>query len=662
MTEMRLDDDPVPEPAVGSVRPGRSFVSRYSKVLRSTDFLAATATFVFAVASWLVSLVATTRTPSNMLAIAAAAVGGSVIAVGAVRGLLKRQTNVDELVTIAIVASVAVGEYLGAALVAFMMLFGKVLEDITAARAEAAIEGLGQLVPATARLVDAEAPGGERSVPVSLVHLGQTVAVRPGERIPVDGTVVSGRANVQEAAITGEPLPVSKSAGDECFAGTLVSGGALQVKTTRVGEATTLGRIATLVQEAEAERAPIVRVADRWAKWFTPAVLLIAAATYLVRGDLLPAVSVLVVACPCALVLATPTAIVAGIARGALAGILLRGGSRLEAAGHVDSVCIDKTGTLTLARPSIQRILTLDDRYDEATVLGFAAAAERLSEHPLARAILDAAADRAISAPPTTASGGEPFEAIPGVGVRVHVKTPMGPTVRVAVGNAGIAGDPAALPDSARRALDEVDRAGHTPVVVAVDDAVVAVIAVSDTIRPEAAEAVAQLRATGVKQIILLTGDRAGAASAVAAQVGISTQDVYSGLRPEQKLDRIRRLREQGHEVAMIGDGVNDAPALAAANVGIAMGGTGTDLTLSTADIVLMSDDLRQAAAAITLSRRTLAVIWQNLTFAALWNGIALLAVTVLTVGPVAAALVHNVGSVAVVANAARLVRVRIKK
>jgi cation-transporting P-type ATPase C len=422
-----------------------------------------------------------------------------------------------------------------------------------------------------------------------------------------------------------------------------------------VGEATTLGRIATLVHAAEVERAPIVRIAARWATWFTPAVLLIAGLTFLVRHEALPAVSVLVVACPCALVLATPTAIVAGIARGAKGGILLRGGGRLEAAGHIDTVCLDKTGTLTVARPSMQRIVTFG-AYDELTVLGYAAAAERFSEHPLATAVLDAATERNATVPAGVGPESS-FESIAGRGVRVQVIGPDGQPVTVTVGQPDLLAERHhPLTGPVQAAIQGLDGGGHTPVVVALDHAVIGVIGISDAVRPEAAEALADLKAGGITRIILLTGDRAGPALVVARQVGIDASDVFAQLLPEQKLDRIKQLRAEGHRVAMVGDGVNDAPALAAADIAIAMGGTGTDLALSTADIVLMSDDLRQVGAAITLSRKTLTTIWQNLGFAAAWNGIAIVAVTVLTIGPAPAALIHNVGSVAVVLNAARLI------
>jgi Zn2+/Cd2+-exporting ATPase len=625
------------------------------------------------------------------------------IAWGALQGLRRRELNVDELVVIAIAAAVFIGEYWGAALVAFMMLFGKVLEDVTAARAEGALEGLGRLIPDLAYVSanDSEAAGDLHAVPVAQLKNGDIVVVRPGERIPADGLIIGGAAAVEEAAISGESVPVPKAAGDTVFAGTLATGGALRLRVERTGEATVLGRIAALVQEAATERAPIVRAADRWAKWFTPAVLALAGAVYLATGALLPAVTVLVVACPCALVLATPTAIVAGIACGARRGILIRGGARLEAAGRVDVVCLDKTGTLTTGRPSVRRIVVLasgasrngaggadDPNGQEATTarlaLAYAAAAEGLSEHPLARAVQVAAQERG-AARPAVDTEIRAFRAVPGRGVVATVpRLVAGSTGDPIAGHTSgqtagqtagqttadvtvVVGRPDFLveqgidwPAAADDALNDLDAAGETPLVVALDGRAVAIIGVADTPRPEAAAALAALRNAGVQQIVLLTGDRHGAALAAARAVGIAPGDVHAGLLPEGKVEWVQRLRAAGHRVAMVGDGVNDAPALATADVAVAMGVAGTDLAMAASDIVLLTDDLRQAAAAIVLSRKTLAIIRQNLALAGVWNLAAIAVAAAGGMGPVGAALVHNLGSVAVVMNAARLVGARI--
>ena len=662
--EANLDDALVIAVAKAQSRPGRSLREQYWPVLASRDFVAALLTGTFALISWIISLAGVPDVWSTGLGLTAALVGGSVIAVGAVRGLLSRQMNVDELVTIAMVASIAVGEYLGAALVAFMMLFGKVLEDLTAARAEAAIEGLGELVPPAAHVADATAINGFRDVPVELVRVGEVVLVRPGERIPVDGRVVSGRASVEEAAITGESVPTGKQPGDECFAGSLAVVGALEIETIRVGQATALGRIAALVKEAEDDRAPIVRTADRWAKWFTPAVLTLAVLVGLIRGDVLPAVAVLVVACPCALVLATPTAIVAGIARGARRGILMRGGSRLESAGKVDVVCVDKTGTLTFGKPVLQKVVPLSPAsFKEDEVLAFAAAAERRSEHPLAQALLSGAAKRSLTlpAPAGVEANDGGFEALTGKGVRASVLNGDNVRAEVIVGTLDLLRERGIVPSPAAIAVvEELEAAGQTPLVVAIDGRPVGVMGVSDEVRAQAGQAITDLKAAGVSRVVLLTGDRPGPAMAAALYVGIEPQDVHAGLLPEQKLAWINDLKASGAHVAMVGDGVNDAPALTAADVAIAMGGTGTDLAMSSSDIVLMTDDLRQASSAILISRGALRTIRQNLGFAVVWNGVALVLVAVFNVSPVLGALIHNLGSVAVVGNAARILSLKL--
>ena len=640
-----------------------SLFVRYRDALTSSDFLFAALTLALTLVSWGIHLAGGPDPVVRWTGIAAALAGGIPIAYGALKGLLAREMNVDELVTIAIAASIGaayvtgeVSEYWGASLVAFMMLFGKVLEDVTAARAEHAIEGLGQLVPSLARVAG---PAGERTVPVDQVSVGDVVIVRPGERLPVDGEVVTGNAAVEEAAITGEPLPVDKAPGDTVFAGTLAHNGALEVRATRTGEATALGRIAALVKEAQEERAPIVRTADQWARWFTPAVLLLAALVYAWQREFLPALTVLVVACPCALVLATPTAILGGIARGARSGILIKGGARLEAAGRVDAVCLDKTGTLTRGRPIVRRVVPFAGAgFSENELLVTAAAAERLSEHPLARSVGEAAAARGLDVP-SVATGA--FRALPGMGVTARVPH-SGREVEVLVGRPDyLKQAEIAWSDEAEAALAALEAEGETPLAVAIDGRAAGLIGVADEVRAGAADAVRALRDAGLRRVALLTGDRSAAALAVARAVGIPAEDVHAGLLPEDKVAFVKRLRADGYRVAMVGDGVNDGPALAAADVAIAMGAAGTDVALQAADVALMTDDIRQAASAILLSRKTVSTVRQNLIFAAVWNVIALAFAAAGTLSPVSGALVHNVGSVAVVVNAARLVTTRLR-
>jgi cation transport ATPase len=688
------------------------FWDAYGEALTSTEAVASYVTVGLAACSWGVESVAGDTPYGAVAAVvvgwAGALAGGLVIARGAVTGLLAREVNVDELVTLAIAAALYSGEYLGAALVAFMMLFGKVLEDVTAARADNAIAGLGRLVPPLAHLVR---EGVETDVAVEDVAPGDVVNVRPGERVPVDGTIASGRAWVDEAAITGEASPASRGPGDTAFAGTLVSGGALTVTVARTGEATTLGRIAALVAEATEERAPVVRTADRWAMWFTPGVLALAAVTWAFTGAFDHAVAVLVAACPCALTLATPTAIVATVARAARHGILVRGGARVEASGTIDVVCLDKTGTLTTGTPTAQAVHVFGD-WTAEDVLRHAAAIEARSEHPLARAICsdprvqdtgvvpetydvtgfiaapgngvvgtvhgftEAGRDaRGPTAAATTRAGQSPDAAgPPPAPLQTHPLSPTslspaggeteaGRDARGPMGRRVAVGRPAFVRASVGRwedALDgtlaAVEASGQTPVVVAVDGAVAGVIALGDTVRPDAAEAVAALRRRGVTRVLLLTGDAPGPAHAVAAAVGIPREDVRAGLLPEGKVDVVRRLVADGHRVAMVGDGVNDAPALGASHLGVAMGAGATDLAMAAADVVLLRNRLTDVAQVIGMGRDAMRTIWQNLVVAAGWNVVAVGAAAGGFSGIVAGALIHNVGSVGVVVNAARLV------
>jgi Cd2+/Zn2+-exporting ATPase len=642
------------------------FWDAYGEALTSGEAYASYTTLTLALASWGISLVGGDDPTWTLTAVvvgwAGALAGGLVIARGAVAGLIRREVNVDELVTLAMAASLYAGEYLSAALVGFMMLFGKVLEDVTAARADDAIAGLGRLVPTIAHLIQ---DGREIDVDVDAIAPGDLIAVRPGERVPVDGTVAEGSAWVDEAAITGEASPASRGKGDTAFAGTLVSGGALLVTVARTGEATTLGRIAALVADATEERAPVVRTADQWAKWFTPGVLALAAVTWAVTGAFDHAVAVLVVACPCALTLATPTAIVATVARAARHGILVRGGARVEAAGSIDVICLDKTGTLTTGAPTVEAVHVFAE-WTSLDVLRHAAAIESRSEHPLARAICAAAPrdeDRVrldVADFATEAGNGVvgtlTEHAVQNGGDVSTVSDHVEPRV-VAVGRpAFIRRRVDHWGEATDAALAEVERAGQTPVAVAVGGAVVGIIGLGDAVRPDARGAVEALRRCGVRRVLLVTGDASGPAHAVAKATGIETQDVRAGLLPEEKVAVVRGLQLEGHRVAMLGDGVNDAPALSASDLGIAMGVAGTDLAMASADVVLLRDRLVDVAGVLGMGRDAMRTITQNLVVAASWNVVAVGAAAVGLAGIVAGALIHNVGSVGVVVNAARLV------
>lgn len=581
---------------------------------------------------------------SNGFALAAVAVGGIPIIVGAIKGIFHRQMNVDELVAIAIIASLIFKEYLSAGFVAFMMLFGKILEDFTAARARTALEDLGKLTPATACV---RRGGQEVSISVIDIVPGDIVVVKSGERIAVDGEVVSGQASVNQAPITGESMPVAKAKGSEVYAGTLNELGALDIRTTKVGDSTTLGQVVHLVEEAEEKRAPIVRTADRYAKYFTPFILGMAAIVYLITRNVNHALAVLIVACPCALVMATPIAIIAGVANGARRGILIKGGARLEAAGKVTAVALDKTGTITLGEPQVMKIMTFDGLTDRH-VLEMAAIAEKSSEHLLGKAILTRAKEWNMDVP-----GADEFHVVPGKGVVAKLKDKV-----IVVGTEELLQEHrVSFPANVSGAVSTLEDEGLTPLLVASSGKILGVIGVADMVRQEMSHAVCNLKESGVKRVVMLTGDSPEVAKRIAASVGI--EEWYARLLPHQKVESIKKMQQEGYRVAMLGDGINDAPALAQADVGIAMGVTGTDVAMGTADIVLMRDDCLRAAEAINLSRYTLRTIKQNLAFALIFNLIGIGAAATGVLSPIGAALFHNFGSVAVVVNSARLVGTR---
>ena len=530
-----------------------------------------------------------------------------------------------------------------------LILLGKLLEALAKGRTSEAIRRLLDLQPPTARVLRG---GREVEIPAAAVAVGDVVIVRPGERIPVDGVVIEGRSTVDESMLTGESLPVEKNPGDQVVGASINRHGTLKFRATRVGRDTTLARIARLVEEAQGSKAPIQRLADVISGYFVPAVLAAAALTfvgwYAATGDLtrslLTMTAVLVIACPCALGLATPTAIMVGTGKGAEHGILFRGGEHLERAQHLTTVVFDKTGTLTRGEPRLTDVIAAGDT-PAAQLLELAAAAERPSEHPLAQAVVAGARERGIEPP-------EPrhFEAVPGHGVVAEVAGR-----RVLVGNrrhfqaAGI--DPAPL----LPALEGLEQQGKTAVLVAVDGRPAGVLAVADTVKPTSAEAVAALRAMGLR-VMMLTGDNRRTARAIARQVGIDPADVEAEVLPGDKAAFIQRLREAGQVVAMVGDGINDAPALAAADLGIAMG-TGTDVAVEAGDVTLMSGDPRGVVGAVRLGRMTVRKIKQNLFWALVYNtlGIPLAALGYLS--PILAGAAMALSSVSVVSNATLLKR-----
>ena len=546
-----------------------------------------------------------------------------------------------------------------AAVIVTRILLGRLLEARARSRTGGAIRALVGLSPKTARV---ERDGAEVDAPLAEVRVGDVVRVRPGEKVPVDGTVLDGTSAVDESMLTGEPLPVTKSPGDPVIGATVNTTGSFRLKATKVGADTVLQQIVRLVQEAQGSKAPIQKLADTVSGYFVPAVLCVAVLTFVVWFNLAPPesrltfalltfVSVLIIACPCALGLATPTAVMVGTGRGAQSGILIKGGEPLEAAGRLNTVVLDKTGTVTEGKPAVTEVVAAG--VSEADLIRLAAAAEGPSEHPLARAVIAAAQSRGLSVPPATA-----FEADPGHGLAATVE---GRTVLV--GNARLLTSRNVMFDAA--AVERAAAAGRTTLLVAVDGTFAGLLAVADPVKPTSKAAVGRLHAMGL-EVVLLTGDNRGTAEAVARAVGIDR--VLAEVLPDGKAAEVKKLRDAGKVVAMVGDGINDAPALAAADIGIAMG-TGTDVAIEAADVTLVKGDLSGVASSIELSRATMRTIRQNLFFAFAYNvlGIPVAAgvlypLTGWLLSPILASAAMALSSVSVVANALRLGRLDLRR
>jgi Cd2+/Zn2+-exporting ATPase len=567
-------------------------------------------------------------------------------------------------VTIAAVGAIAIGEFWEAAAVTFLFLLGAYLETRTLQKTRRALQDLLDQAPLTAIVLR---DGRQVEVVAGEVLVGETVLVKPGAKLPVDGEVVDGRAAVDESAITGEPMPVEKQVGEQVFAGTVSQDGLLRVRATGVGADTTLARIVRRVEEAQEAQAPTQRFIERFARWYTPAIIGLSVVAFLVTRDIELALTLLVIGCPGALVLATPVAIVAGIGRAARRGILIKGGAFLERAGAISAVALDKTGTLTTGKPQLTDVIALqpalapagmlDDEAgldaapvgrwseDEREVLRWAAIAEFGSEHPLARPILAQAA--ALGDVPHAST----FDPYPGRGVRAIYQGH-----EVAVGTAALMAELGVDVGAAAQAhLTRLRSAGKTAMLVALDGAPLGVLAVADQMRAAAPALIERLRASGVSRIVMLTGDDPRTAEAIAAEAGV--REVCAGLLPDDKLAAIQRLQGDGHVVAMAGDGINDAPALAAADVGIAMGAAGADVAIETADIALMTDNLLKIAEAIALSKATLRVIRQNVAIALLVVAGLLLGVLLGEVHMAGGMFIHELSVLVVIANAMRLLR-----
>ncbi len=618
------------------------------------DFLLAPST-LFTLISFLLLIIGTVHNPKGLLSsgdpretsapfyLAAALVGSMFIWWTAFQGVRQGDFTADIPVSIATAAAIAIGQYSAAAVVAVLLLIGGMLENFVAARAGKALEALSRLLPdrVTVRIE-------ENDIVVALeeVMAGDVLLIRSGERIPVDGEVVTGTAAVNQSAITGESLPVEKQPGDTVFAGTLDEVGTVEVRATNVGQETTLGQIRRMVEEAQEKKAPIERMLNRYAKFYTPTAIALGLLLWWWSGDMMRAITMLIVFCPCVMVLATPTALVASIGNAALRGSLVKKGATIEALAKIDTVIFDKTGTLTIGQPKLTQVIPLNG-LEETNILGLAAVAEKFSEHPLGRAIVQAAQARSLSIPDP-----EEFEVMPGLGVRAAVNG-----YRLLLGRPQLLVEQGLLSAENLQATASAQAvAGQTIVGLAIGEEVTGVFTLQDVLRPEAQTAVKQLSALGIRTV-LVTGDNWATANQIAAELNIC--EVYAETLPETKVEIVKRLQAEGRRVAFVGDGVNDGPALATADVGIAMGVAGTDVAIETAEIALLADDLAKLPYLLTLSKQAMRAIKQNLVFSlgVLAGAVGLTIPGILN--PVTGALVHELSSIPVIANSARLIGLR---
>ncbi len=567
---------------------------------------------------------------------------GIPIVKGAAEALLKEfDIKADLLVSLALIASVATGEVFAAGEIAFIMALGAMLEERTVAKARAGIERLVRLTPETARVIRA---GVAMEIAAAEVATGDVLRVLSGERVPVDGVLVSGCTSVDQSMLTGEPLPVDKSEGDEVAGGTLNQFGAFEMRATKVGRDSYLQRMIALVESADAGKAKIVGLADRWATWIVVGALVSAVVTWWLTGEFMRAVTILVVFCPCALVLATPTAIVAGIGNAARNGILIRSGDALERLAEVSHLAFDKTGTLTYGRPEVTGVESFADGLSEDELLALVAGVECLSEHPLGKAITAHYREKYGVGP----AAPEEFSLLPGRGVKARVAGR-----EILAGNmAFLAGSGVTMLDGAAQKAQCWETMGCTVVFVALDGAAAGLVTLSDKLREDAVNVVQYIAKTGVRTM-MLTGDNECAADNIACAAGIC--EVHASCLPSDKLNMIERCQQKGWLVCMVGDGVNDAPALKKAHVGIAMGGVGSDIAIEAADMALVGDDIKGLAHLILLAQNTMKKIRINLAASLILNFAAVGLAMGGFLNPVAGALVHNAGSVAVIVNSSLL-------
>ena len=574
---------------------------------------------------------------------------GIPIILEAVIGLVTAfDIKADVLVSLALIASICIGEDFAAGEIAFIMQLGALLEDLTVAKARAGIEKLVHLTPQKARVITDKK---EIIIPAEEVKIGDILRVLPGESVPVDGIITMGQTSINQAVMTGESLPVDKTTGDEVSSGTVNQFGTFEMKAAKVGEDSSIQRMIRLVQSADAGKAKIVGLADRWATWIVVIALSAAFFTWIFTGKIIRAVTILVVFCPCALVLATPTAIMAAIGNATKHGFLVREGDALERLAAVKKIAFDKTGTLTYGTPKVTAVKSVSADYTDDMLYTYGASAECFSEHPLGKAIVRCFREKA----PAEMLEAEEFQMLPGRGVSALVN-----------GRKILAGNEKMLEEYQIEVSDQVHadvenyrKEGSTVIYVAADGLQIGYIVLSDTLRSESSQMISDLTALGVTPV-LLTGDHENAAKHIAEQLHIS--EVRANCLPEDKLKEIENYQQKNEAVCMIGDGVNDAPALKKANVGIAMGGVGSDIAVDAADIALVDDEVKELPHLVALSKRMMITIKCNLSFSMGLNFLAIILAMTGILNPVVGALVHNAGSVLVIINSALLLKWRKKK
>ncbi|WP_164214807.1 cation-translocating P-type ATPase [Virgibacillus sp. YIM 98842] len=580
----------------------------------------------------------------QFILILATIIAGVPIFIKAYQSARMKAFSIELLVTIAVIGALYIGEYVESSVVTFLFLFGDYLEARTLQKTRSSLKELVDMAPQEATVIRDH--GETETIPVEDVAEGDRIIIRSGGKVPVDGSVISGHASINEAAVTGESVPVSKNLNDKLFSGTIVDNGYIEMVAEKVGDDTTFAKIIELVEEAQESKSKTQKFLDRFANYYTPAVVILSVLVYFITNNLHLAITFLVVACPGALVIGAPVSNVAGIGNGAKQGVLVKGGEVMDNFSKVDTLVFDKTGTLTKGKPEVTDIKTFNN-YDEAAVLKLVAEAETISEHHLGQTIVKEAVSRNLKLDREP----ENSEVIKGNGIKAALDGHV-----LAIGNSKLMkAEDISIPEDVAAYQENREKAGNTAIYAAIDGKIAGIFSIADQIREDAASSLAEMRKNGIKKIVMLTGDNRHTANLVAEQLGIDK--VHAELLPEDKVTHVKRLKEEGYTVAMAGDGINDAPAIATADIGLAMGEGGTDVSMETADVVLMADKLSQFSHAYSLSKATIRNMRQN-TFIAVGIVFVLLAGVLGGVVNLASGmLIHEASVLAVILNAMRLIR-----